>query len=125
MEQIIKELRELKEPVPKPLRLPSVKEVSGTETELRVSFHPDFVKYLLEASDVVYGTIEPATITNPESHTHLPEIAKSAWEDIGVPKDIIPICEDNSDYYCMNKNGEVLFWSHNGLTDEKWPNLAT
>ena len=125
MDQIIQELRELNEPVPIPLRLPAPQEVADTESELGVSFHPDYVKYLLEASDVVYGALEPATITDPESHTHLPEITKAAWEDMGVPKELIPICEDNGDYYCMNSTGEVVFWSHNGLTNEKWSNLAT
>jgi len=36
---------------------------------------------------------------------------------------LVPIAEDNGDYYCMNEAGEVLFWSHNGSNDEKWPNL--
>ncbi len=40
-------------------------------------------------------------------------------------KNLLPFCEDNSDYYCLNEKGEVVFWSHNGTTDEKWPDLAT
>ena len=41
-----------------------------------------------------------------------------------LPVELMPICEDNSDYYCINNNGEVVFWSHNGATDEKWANVT-
>ena len=42
---------------------------------------------------------------------------------MGVPKSLVPIAEDNGDYYCMNEAGEFLYWSHDGTTDEKWPSL--
>ena len=51
-------------------------------------------------------------------------MCQEAWE-IGVPEDLIPICQDNGDYYGMNKKGQVVFWSHDGATDEKWKDLAT
>ena len=41
-----------------------------------------------------------------------------------VFEELLPICEDNGDYYCLNQAGEVVFWSHNGATAEKWRNLA-
>src|SRR5262249_51831625 len=75
--------------------------------------------------DVVFGNFEPATITDAESHTDLFTIADEAWDEMELPKKLLPICEDNGDYYCMNAKGEVVFWSHNGSTDEKWKNLAT
>ncbi|MCP4251947.1 MAG: SMI1/KNR4 family protein [Candidatus Scalindua sp.] len=124
MEEAIINLRELNEPVPKPLLLPTIEEINKIQGECNTKFHTDYVSYLLEASDVVYGVLEPATITDPESHTHLPDIANDAWEDMNVPKDLLPICEDNGDYYCMNSSGEVVFWSHNGLSNEKWSSLA-
>jgi hypothetical protein len=42
-----------------------------------------------------------------------------------VPRKLLPICEDNGDYYCMNKKGEIVFWSADGASDEKWKDLAT
>ena len=42
-----------------------------------------------------------------------------------LPRDLLPICEDNGDYYCMNAVGEVVYWSHDGVSDEKWSDLAT
>jgi hypothetical protein len=124
LDQAIAQLRELNETVPLPLRLPSDDEITEAEGHLGVRFHPDYRQYLREASDVVCGSMEPATITDPESHTHLPTIAEEAWDDAGVPRKLLPICEDNGDYYCMNKRGEIVFWSHDGVTDETWPNLA-
>ncbi len=121
---IIEKLREVNEPVPKPMRLPTDVEVAAVERELDVKFHADFRRYLLEASDVTYGALEPVTITEPSAHTHLPDVANDAWE-LGVEKNLLPICEDNGDYYCIDAKGRVKYWSHNGTTDEDWPNLAT
>ena len=124
IDQAIAVLRERNEEVPEPMRLPTAEEVGAAEKDLGVKFHPDYRKYLLEASDVVFGTKEPATITDAESHTHLPTVAEDAWE-MGVPKKYLPICEDNGDYYCMNQKGQVLYVSSDGETMEKWSDLAT
>lgn len=48
-------------------------------------------------------------------HAHTLQIITKAWE-IGVPKEYVPFCYDNADYYCVSlTTGEVRFWSH----DEK------
>src|SRR5262249_3257554 len=117
-------LRSRNEPVPRPLRLPTRSEVDEVERRLGVHFHSDFRRCLLEASDVVCGTFEPVTIACPESHTDLFKIAEDAWTTWGVPRDLLPICEANADFYCVNSVGEVVHWSHNGLSSEKWPSLA-
>lgn len=124
LDEVIEKLRELNEPVPIPMRLPTPEEVAAAEEVLGVRFHPDYRKYLLEASDVVVGSLEPATITDPESHTYLMTVCESAWEEMDVPRKLLPICEDNGDYYCMNERGEVRFWSSDGDSKEKWRNLA-
>jgi len=123
--EAIKALRQRNETVPTPMRLPTAQEVAGAEKEVGVEFHPDLRRYLLEASDVVFGTKEPVTVTDPEFNTHLPTVCQSAWEEMEVPRKLLPICEDNGDYYCMNKKGQVVFWSSDGATDEKWDDLAT
>jgi hypothetical protein len=124
LEQAIEQLRELNEPVPKPARLPTENELTFIEKELDVRLHADLRKYLLTASDIVYGTKEPATITDPEAHTDLARMCETAWEELDVPRDLVPFCEDNGDYFCINKRGQVVLRSADGATDEKWPNLA-
>jgi hypothetical protein len=123
--EAIKQLRDRNETVPTPMRLPTEAEVAAAEKEIGVLLHPDLRKNLLEASDVVFGTKEPVTVSDPSFNTHLPSVCESAWEQMDVPRKLVPICEDNGDYYCMNKNGEVVFWSSDGATDEKWKDLAT
>jgi hypothetical protein len=122
---VIAKLRRLNEPVPEPLSLPTYKDIEAAERQLKMKFPPDYRTYLLEASDVVYGSLEPAIVIPDAGYVHLTELAESAWSEMEVPRDLLPICEDNGDYYCLNTNGEVCFWSHNGSTDEKWPDLAT
>jgi hypothetical protein len=123
--EVIAKLRRLNEPVPEPLSLPTQIQIEAAERKLKMKFPPDYRKYLLEASDVVYGSLEPAVVVPDAGYLHLTELAESAWSEMELPRDLLPICEDNGDYYCLNKNGEVCFWSHNGSTDEKWPDLAT
>lgn len=124
LNEVIAELRELNESVPEPLRLPTPAEVDAVQEKLGIRFHPDYVRYLLEASDVVCGTLEPATVPEDSGHTYIVPMATHAWA-AGLPADLVPIAEDNGDYYCMNARGEVLYWSHDGETDEEWPDLAT
>jgi hypothetical protein len=121
---VLAELRELNERVPKPLRLPTETEVNAAETTLGVKFPIDYRRYLLEASDVVYGALEPAIVLPDAGHLSLVDIAETAWDEMEVPRELLPICEDNGDYYCLNESGAVEFWSHNGTTDEKWKDLA-
>lgn len=124
LDEAIHRLRALNEKVPIPMRLPTMAEVSEAEETLNYKFHPDYRKYLLEASDVVYGAREPATIVRRDDFTDLREVCKSAWERYGVPRHLLPICEDNADFFCMTQEGEVVFWSHNGWASERWPSLA-
>lgn len=44
---------------------------------------------------------------------------------LDLPSDLPAICEDNADYFCIKANGEIVYWSHKGATDETWRNLAT
>lgn len=122
---VLSELRGLNEPVPKPLRLPTTAEVNLAENTLRLKFPEDYRRYLLEASDVVFGTLEPAVVTPDAGHLSLVEMAEAAWDEMELPRDLLPFCEDNGDYYCLAPDGTIRFWSHNGTTDESWPDLAT
>ena len=116
-------LRKANEEVPKPLLLPSVSELADLEETLNLKLHQDRRRYFLEVSDVVCGSYEPATITEPDDHTYWPDIVASARRD-GVPNGLTPFCCDNGDYYCLDQAGCVRFWSHNGEADASWPNLA-
>lgn len=125
LDDVLTHLRTLNEPVLRTMRLPSEAEVRQAEESLNRKFHPDYRKFLLTASDVIYGTLEPATLTAPDSHTDLLSVCDDAWRGYGMPQELLPICEDNSDFFCINERGEVVSWSHNGTSNERWPDLAT
>jgi hypothetical protein len=124
LSEVISELRKLNQPVPRPFRLPTEAEVRAAEEQLGVRFYEDYRRFLLEASDVVYGTHEPAVVTPDAGHRDLIQMAEAAWDEDGVPLNLLPFCFDNGNYFCMNEAGEVVYWDHNGPTDEKWSNLA-
>jgi hypothetical protein len=100
-----------------------VDEVDAAERELGFAFPSDYRRFLLEASDVVFSTKEPALVTPGYGYRDLVKTAQGAWE-MGVPRDWLPFCEDNADYFCLVGN-TVRYWSHDGETDEQWPDLGT
>jgi hypothetical protein len=123
IEVAIAELRRRALTVPIPLRLPSEAQVATAESRIGVTFPPDYRRYLLEGSDVVFDALEPASVVPDGDYLDLAELARTAW-DLGVSRDLLPFCEDNGDYYCLTGAGRVRFWSHNGTTDESWPDLG-
>ena len=125
IDSAIRRLRELNEPVPKPLRLPTESEVTEAEELLGIVFLPDYKKFLLEASDVVFGVLEPGIVIPNCGHLALVPMANNAWTKMGLPRELLPICEDNADFYCLTRSNEVVFWSHNGRDGRKWSDIAT
>ena len=121
MEEIIEELRERNEPVPVPLELPD--EEMLVDVQEQILIHLPFVlrEYLLTVSDVVYGRLEPVTASDPHAHTYLPEVASVAW-DRGLPRDLVPLCQDGDDYYAVDAEGEVFLWqaASGELAEETW-----
>ncbi len=125
MEEVIEQLRELNEPVPVPLELPD--EETLVEIQEQILIHLPFAlrEFLLQVSDVVYGRLEPVTAADPQSHTYLPEVASVAWS-LGVPRELVPLCEDHGNYYCVEEDGTVLLWEADSgeiNEDESWESV--
>lgn len=121
MEDVMDILRERNEPVPVPLELPDEDLLVEIEEELLISMPDDLRYFLLTVSDVVYGKLEPVTVTDRNSHTYLPEVAAVAWS-LGLPRRYLPICERNGAYYCISQDGTVLLWDQR-ISDESWENI--
>ncbi|OEC34141.1 SMI1-KNR4 cell-wall [Pseudomonas cuatrocienegasensis] len=124
MEEVIEQLRELNEPVPVPLELPEEELLVEIEEQLLINLPFELREFLLKVSDVVYGRLEPVTVTDPQSHTYLPEVASVAWS-LGVPRELVPICEDHGNYYCVEQDGTVVLWDGDEceLTDDSWDSV--
>ena len=126
LDEAFARLRERNEPVPTPGRLPTEADLKAAEGKLHSKLPADLRRFLLEASNVVYGTLEPVTLGNDDAHTDLVQVAQSAWKDMGLPRNLTPLCEDNGDYYAMTPSSEVRFWSHDERkVTETWKDLAT
>lgn len=125
LDDAIREYRLLHEEVPIPTRLPTSEEVDAVQAQLGVCFHPDLRTFLLRASDVHYGNMEPVTLTKPDSHTFLPRVCGHAWDRWDIPRELVPICADNANYHCLTPDGQVVYWGHDdGEVTATWTSLA-
>lgn len=122
MQETLKRLRASHQPIPVALELPDHDQLVDVEEELLLQIPRDMRDYLLHGSDVVYGSLEPVTAADPHSHTYLPEVAAVAWS-VGLPRHLVPLCEVNGNYYCVEPDGEVRFWRDDELTDESWSDV--
>ncbi len=122
MEHVIEELRERAESVPVPLELPTEDELVDVEEQILIPIPFLLREFLMKASDVIYGSLEPVTASDPQMHTYLPEVAALAWS-LGLPREYIPLCEDRGSYYCVDQQDEVLLWTEDGMSEERWESV--
>lgn len=124
MEEVIEQLRELNEPVPVPLELPEEETLVEIQEQILIHLPHGLREYLLLVSDVVYGRLEPVTASDPNSHTYLPEVASTAWS-LGVPREMVPLCEDHGNYYVVEEDGTVLLWEADTeeISEESWESV--
>lgn len=122
MDELIDELHELAEKVPVPLELPEHDQVVDAQEQILMPLPADFREFLMTATDVVYGTLEPVTVADPSSHTYLPEVTSTAWS-LGMPREMIALCECTDGYYCIAEDGEVKLWRDGDYDEETWENV--
>ena len=102
------------------LDLPDDELLVEIEEEILISLPYDLREYLLQASDIVCGQVEPVTVTDSRSHTYLPELTSRAWSE-GMPRELIVVCEYNGGYAHIAQDGTIGFWSINeGETTKSW-----
>lgn len=122
MQELIDELHEVAESVPVALELPDHDQVVDAQEQILMPLPADFREFLMTATDVVYGMLEPVTVADPLSHTYLPEVTATAWSQ-GMPREMIALCEYRQGYYCVAQDGEVLYWSDGGYSEDTWENV--
>lgn len=127
--QILEKLRSLNESEPDPTVLPTQEDVKNAEEKLGVKFPPSYVKYQLEYADITFGHREMYSLLEDGSYLDLIKAVMDAREYHELPEHLLPfVAEQDGDYHCFNLRSqgpeyEVVFWSHNGTTDEKWNNF--
>ena len=103
---------------------PSDSEIKEAQEKLGFNFPAAYIEFIKSGYNLGDAPLEALEINNPGSHVDIYEAIESARKYYDLPVNLLPILEDNSDYYCLNNKGEVIFWSHNGATDEKWSNVT-
>lgn len=125
-ESVIDALREAAETVPVPLELPDDDDLLEAEEELMLPLPRALRDFLLNVSDVVYGSLEPVTVADPGSHTHITELTARAWEE-GLPREYWVLCDGGDFLYCVDhESGEVRVWQRgsSGLDpDTQWADV--
>ena len=122
MEDILELLQERNQKVPVPLDLPDYDDLVDVEEAILISLPDEYKQFLLEASDIVCGSIEPATCADPQSHTFLPDMAARAW-DIGMSREYIPICEHENGFYCSAYTGQIFLWLFEDTIEDEWGSI--
>lgn len=121
----VRELKALRLRLQKLPQSPQDDMLDRYEQELGIQFPADYRYFLKEASDSIYNGRDALMVTSDATLPwDLISVARQAWQ-LGVPQHWLPISEGNGDYYCLTRTGEVRFWSHDGPSDEAWPDLAT
>jgi len=104
--------------------LPDDEVFAWYENELNIKIPADLRTALKEIGNIFYGYFSIIALSKSRSYyKDLLQVMQHAHA-YGVDESWIPICEDNSDFYCLTPSGEVRFFSHNGYSDEKWESLA-
>lgn len=122
MDEIIQELRSRAEKIPVELDLPTEEDLIDVEEQIFLTLPAEYRQFLLSVSDLVLGSIEPATAADPQAHTYLPDMAADAW-DAGLPRHLIPICQVAESFYCINEDGVVTLWRQGDFDDKEWESI--
>ncbi|MCK8044678.1 MULTISPECIES: SMI1/KNR4 family protein [Shewanella] len=120
MNDIIEQLQEMSETVPVPLELATFEQIVEVEEEILIPLPMELKEYLLYASDVICGSLEPVTASDPNSHTYLPEVAAYAWS-IGLPREYVPICQQGDSFFFISQEGQIQLWQDDEIyEDDSW-----
>jgi len=123
MNDVAAELQERNQDRFNSLELPDDDLLVEVEEQLLLPLPADLKEFLLTVSNVVYGAVEPATVTDEGLHTHLPDMATEAWER-GLPRDLIAFCVNGAGYYVCDQYGVICVWDGDELDEEQqWQSI--
>ena len=105
-------------------RIPTDQEIREAQEQLGFVFPSEYIQFIKSGYHLGDVPMEALELNSTESRLDIQTVRSEARKYYELPENLLPICEDNSDYYCLNEIGEVVFWSHNGSTNEKWPGTS-
>lgn len=122
MEEIIAALQQAAQSQASEIQLVDEDDLIAIEEAILLPIPGEFKEFLLQASHLVIGHLEPVTVYDPYLHSHLPEVTAEAWEN-GLPRDLLPLCPLEGGYYCVDENGQVLLFNEGEIQDETWDSV--
>ncbi|NVK10944.1 MAG: SMI1/KNR4 family protein [Gammaproteobacteria bacterium] len=122
MEDIIEQLHEIAEETPVPLEEACFDDIVDAEEQILLPLSREFKTFLLECSHITYGRYEPVSVSDPSSHTYLPEVTANAWAN-GIPRDHVPLCEYGEDMFVIRPDGEVQLFIQFESVETYWPSI--
>jgi len=125
---IVEEIRELSRIADKNgliYTLPSDDILVSYQNKIGFFFNEETKIYFKNLPYLSYNGLEPLLLTG-DSDNWL-DLLSAVYDarEAGLPTDWLPIMEANGDYYAVRPDGKVVFWSHDGSSDEEWENIAT
>ncbi len=103
--------------------LPSDEVIRYVEAESGFHLSADYRYFVQNAGNLVMSKELLYLTADREGRSNLLVVIAEARQ-AGVPADWLPICEDNSDYYCLLPDGSVQLWSHDGMFEGRWADLS-
>ena len=122
--EIVERLRSVSITATASASLPTDDLMDVYEREVGLTFPDDYRYFLTHASDCIYNGLNALRLTPERGARDELAMAINTARSMGLPTSLLPICEDNGDYFCLDATGCVVFWDHNGGSDESWSNLA-
>ncbi|WP_289997883.1 SMI1/KNR4 family protein [Photorhabdus laumondii] len=125
LNDVIEEIERLSDGQRNDVDLPDDELISQYEKEIGFEFSNDYKEVLKKISNIFYGTIDLLSVTRDKKYYGELSQALNDAREQGLPENLLPICEDNGSYYCIDYDGKIKYWTLDGYNEESWPDLAS
>ncbi|WP_445494580.1 SMI1/KNR4 family protein [Photorhabdus sp. SF281] len=125
LNDVIEEIERLSDGQRNDVDLPDDELISQYEKEIGFEFSNDYKEVLKKISNMFYGTIDLLSVTRDKKYYGELSQALSDAREQGLPENLLPICEDNGSYYCIDYDGKIKYWTLDGYNEESWSDLAS
>lgn len=105
---------------------PTVNEVYSCQSDMKVQFPREYIEFLLHASDIRFGEIEPVQLTAPENENYLPTVFSKLEErknKLSLHGTYYPLSMNLGDFFCLTEELDVIFIGRNHVADYSWESI--
>jgi len=100
--------------------------IIAAEKKLGFQFPEEYKHFIKSGYNLGNATLDALMIDPFGLYVDIYDSAENAWNNYGIEREWLPICDDNGDLYLINGKGIVRYWSHDGLSEnDVWPTLKS